>query len=148
MKVDRYRTGVASLLSKLVVAVGEIERWLDFAVDGDEASARAVLECTGQVVLIFHNLMIVPERGESVVNCKTPANRHFSRDQKRPQCLRANIGSASDSYRGLTRSQSQDHPPYFSANLLPFYTLQPDVPVLVCGRLGPRRQSQRAGQSA
>ena len=44
MKVDRYRIGVASLLSKLVVAVGEIERWLDFAVDGDEASVRAVLE--------------------------------------------------------------------------------------------------------
>ena len=111
--VARYRTGVASLLAKSVMAVGEIERWLDVAVDGDEASARAVcedepagvfrimcslllrkakihmiamlranetsnvhslavqmrpvLECAGQVVLVFRNLMIAPERGEGVV---------------------------------------------------------------------------------
>ncbi len=42
MKIDRYRSGIASLLSKLVVAVGEIERWLDFAVDGDEGLARHI----------------------------------------------------------------------------------------------------------
>ena len=111
--VGLYRAGVASLLAKSVVAVGEIERWLDVAVDGDEASARPlleddptsvfrimcalllrkakihtfavlranetsnvhslavqmrpVLECAGQVVLVLHNLMIEPERGESVV---------------------------------------------------------------------------------
>ena len=28
---------------------------------------RPVLECAGQVVLVFHNLMIEPERGVSVV---------------------------------------------------------------------------------
>ena len=112
-EVARYRTGVAGLLARVVVAVGETERWLDFAVDGDEASTRAVLEddptaalrmmcalllrkakihmvavlhanktgnvhslavqmrpvleCAGQVVLIFHNLMIESERGETVV---------------------------------------------------------------------------------
>ena len=112
-EVGHYRTGMANLLAKLVVSVGETERWLDVAVEGDEASARAVLEndpagvfripcalllrkaklhmvamlraneknnmhslavqmrpvleCAGQVVLVFHNLMIEPERGESVV---------------------------------------------------------------------------------
>ena len=112
-EVGRYRTGMANLLAKLVGAVGETERWLDVAVEGDEASARAVLEddptgafritcalllrkaqihmvamlranennnvhslavqmrpvleCAGQVVLVFHNLMIEPERGVSVV---------------------------------------------------------------------------------
>ena len=111
-KVVSYRTGMANLLAKLVEAVGETERWLDVAVEGDEASARAVLEddpsgpfritcavllhkaklhmvamlradannnvhslavqmrpvleCAGQVVLVFHNLMVEPERGASV----------------------------------------------------------------------------------
>ena len=109
----RYRTGMADLLAKLVGAVGETERWLDVAVEGDEASARTVLEddpsgafwitcalllrkaqihmiamlranendnlhslavqmrpvleCARQVVLVFHNLMIEPERGATVV---------------------------------------------------------------------------------
>ena len=113
-EVGRYRTGVANLLSKLVAAVGETERRLDVAIEGDEASARAVLEddpanairimcalllrkarlhmvamlranetgnvhslaiqmrpvleCAGQVVLVFHNLIIDPERGVSVVS--------------------------------------------------------------------------------
>ena len=112
-EVGRYRTGMADLLAKLVGAVGETERWLDVAVEGDEASARTVLEddpsgafritcalllrkaqihmiamlranendnlhslavqmrpvleCAGQVVLVFHNLMIEPERGATVV---------------------------------------------------------------------------------
>ena len=112
-EVGRYRTGMANLLAKLVESVGETELWLDVAVEGDEASARAVLEndpagvfripcalllrkakihmvamlraneknnmhslavqmrpvleCAGQVVLVFHNLMIDSERGESVV---------------------------------------------------------------------------------
>ncbi len=112
-EVGHYRTGMANLLAKLVEAVGETEQWLDVAVEGDEASARAVLEddptgvfriicalllrkakvhmiamhranehgnvhslavqmrpvleCAGQVVLVFHNLMIEPERGVSVV---------------------------------------------------------------------------------
>ena len=107
-----YRTGMANLLAKQVGAVREIERRLDIAVAGDEASLRAaleddpttyfrivcalllrkakvhmiavlranqsdnvhslavqmrpVLECAGQVVLIFHNLIIEPERGERV----------------------------------------------------------------------------------
>ena len=112
--VGLYRAGVATLLAKSVVAVGETERWLDVAVEGDEASARPlleddptgairtmcalllrkaemhtfavlranetsnvhslavqmrpVLECAGQVVLVFHNLMIEPERGGSAVS--------------------------------------------------------------------------------
>ena len=103
-EVGRYRTGSANLLGNLVGAVGEIERSLDVDVEGDEASARAVLqgdptgafritcavllrkakihmvamlranennnvhslavqmrpvlECAGQVLLVFHNLMI------------------------------------------------------------------------------------------
>ena len=111
-KVVSYRTGMANLLAKLLEAAGETERWLDVAVEGDEASARAVLEddpsgpfritcavllhkaklhmvamlradannnvhslavqmrpvleCAGQVVLVFHNLMVEPERGVSV----------------------------------------------------------------------------------
>ncbi len=113
-RVGRYRTGIANLLSKLVAVVGESERRLDVTIEGDEASARAVLEddptnairimcglllrksrlhmmamlranetgnvhslavqmrpvleCAGQVVLIFHNLIIDPERGASVVS--------------------------------------------------------------------------------
>ena len=112
-EVGRYRTGMANLLAKLEGSVGETERWLDVAVEGDEASARAVLEndpagvfripcarllrkakihmvavlranetnnmhslavqmrpvleCAGQVVLIFHNLTNNSELGESVV---------------------------------------------------------------------------------
>ena len=112
-EVRRYRTGMASLLAKLVEAVGETERWLDVAVEGIEASSlavpgddpslpfrmmgtallrkakihmvamlranqngnvhslavqmRPVLECAGQVVLVFHNQFIEPERGVSVV---------------------------------------------------------------------------------
>ena len=119
-EVGRYRTGVVNLLAKLVVAVAEIERCLDVSVDGEEASARAVLgddstgafrimcalllrkaklhmtaimranetgnvhslavqmrpilECAGQVVLIFHNVMIPPERGETVVGGYMNAN--------------------------------------------------------------------------
>ena len=34
-------------------------------------------------------------------------------------CLRANIASASE--KGITRLQSPNHPPYFSANSLSFY---------------------------
>ena len=41
-EVRRYRTGMASLLAKLVEAVGETERWLDVAVEGVEASSLAV----------------------------------------------------------------------------------------------------------
>ena len=112
-EVDCYRTGMANLLVKLLEVVGENERRLDVASDGDKASARVVLEgdptgafrimcalllrkaklhmvgmlranknsnvhslavqmrpileCAGQVVLIFHNLMIAPERGANVV---------------------------------------------------------------------------------
>ena len=112
-EVRRYRTGMASLLAKLVEAVGETERWLDVAVEGVEASSlsvpgddpslpfrmmgtallrkakihmvailranqngnvhslavqmRPVLECAGQVVLVFHNQFFEPERGVSVV---------------------------------------------------------------------------------
>ena len=111
--VGRYRTGMANLLTKLVEAVGETERWLAVATEGDKASSladpeddpsvpcrtmcvlllrkaqlhmvamlranqngnvhslavqmRPVLECTGQVVFIFHNLMIERERGLSEV---------------------------------------------------------------------------------
>ena len=43
-EVGRYRTGSANLLGNLVGAVGEIERSLDVDVEGDEASARAVLQ--------------------------------------------------------------------------------------------------------
>ena len=112
-EVHRYRTGMASLLAKLVEEVGETERWLDVAVEEVEASSlavpgddpslpfrmmgtallrkakihmvamlranqngnvhslavqmRPVLECAGQVVLVFHNQFIEPERGVSVV---------------------------------------------------------------------------------
>ena len=112
-EVERYRTGIANLLEKLVPVVGEIEQWLDISVDGNEVPAqtvleqdptgtfrimcalllrkanihtlaviranktnnlhslavqmRPVLECAGQVVLIFHNLMIEQEHGVSVV---------------------------------------------------------------------------------
>lgn len=111
-EVGCYRTGMANLLAKMLEVVGENERRLDVAADGDKASARAVLEgdptsvfrimcallllkaklhmvgmlradknsnvhslavqmrpileCAGQVVLIFHNLMIASERGASV----------------------------------------------------------------------------------
>ena len=43
-EVGRYRTGMANLLAILVGAVGETERWLDVAVEGDEAPARETLE--------------------------------------------------------------------------------------------------------
>ena len=43
-KVVRYRTSMANLLARLVEDVGEIERCLDVDVEGDEDSARAVLE--------------------------------------------------------------------------------------------------------
>ena len=112
-EVRLYRSGMASLLAKLVEAVGETERWLDVAVERVEASSlavpgddpslpfrmmgtallrkakihmvamlranqngnvhslavqmRPVLECAGQVVLVFHNKFIEPERGVSVV---------------------------------------------------------------------------------
>ena len=112
-EVGRYRTGVADVLAKLVAVVGETEKWLDVAVDGDKVATQAtleddptsvfrtmgalllrkarlhmlamlranknsnlhslavqmrpILECSGQVVLIFHNLMMEPERGASVV---------------------------------------------------------------------------------
>ena len=112
-EVSRYRTGSANLLGNLVGAVGEIERCLDVDVEGDEASARAVLEgdptgafritcavllrkakihmvamlranennnvhslavqmrpvleCAGQILLVFHNLMIEQERAVSRV---------------------------------------------------------------------------------
>ena len=105
---------MANLLSKLVAVVGETERRLDVTIEGDETSARAVLEddptnairimcalllrkaklhmaamlranetgnvhslavqmrpvleCSGQVVLVLHNLVIDPERGVSVVS--------------------------------------------------------------------------------
>ena len=113
-EVGRYRTGMANLLAKLVGSVGETERWLPVATEGDKASSladsegdpsvpfqtmgvlllrmaqlhmiavlranqngnvhslavqmRPVLECAGQVVFIFHNLMIDPERGPSEVS--------------------------------------------------------------------------------
>lgn len=108
IEVGRYRAGIAGLLEDLVRVVGETERWLDVAVNGDIASLQAILErestgayrlycalllhkaglhmgavvraneranvhslavqmrpileCAGQVVHIFHNLMVEPKR--------------------------------------------------------------------------------------
>lgn len=107
IEVSRYRVGMAELLEELVSVVGETERWLDVAVDGDPESLRNVLEedslgayripcalflhksrlhmramlrannrnnihslavqmrpileCAGQVVHVFRNLMIAPK---------------------------------------------------------------------------------------
>ena len=112
-EVGRYRNGMANLLHELAGVVGETQRYLDVALEGDEAWSRTVLEdnqtgalrimcalllrkakihmvamlraaesgnvhslavqmrpvleCAGQVVLVFHNLMIEPERGGSIV---------------------------------------------------------------------------------
>ena len=119
-EVGRYRAGVARLLGGSIARAGSIERWLDAAVGGGEASKRAVLEadssgalrimcamllrkarlhmiavlranetcnvhslavqmrpvleCAGQVVFLFHNTVIAPERGEGAVGGYLNAN--------------------------------------------------------------------------
>ncbi len=114
---------MASLLDDLVRVVGETERWLDVAVNGDTASLQAVLEkdragtyrvycalllhkaglhmvamlranergnmhslavqlrpvleCAGQVVHIFHNLMIEPKKEVGIRAVLEYANADF-----------------------------------------------------------------------
>ena len=75
-EVGHYRTGMANLLAKLVEAVGETEQWLDVAVEGDEASARAALEDdpTGVFRIICALLLRKAKIHMIAMQCTGPTN--------------------------------------------------------------------------